>query len=210
MRIGLYHGYELTGSGSNEYTRYLARFLVHNGHEVHIICREKHPEKIPFITEAFSWDAEGNAKRIFRHDASCGVCILHRLPDGPVIPVFLTDKQRSGNVKSFVSLSDEELCEYHQLNENVLASILTKHPLDVLQANHLVYQPVAACKPCAMTHTPLVIYPHGRCDRIYRSNRMSGTAGLPAMRFWHVQGSLSETGKSATVLFNCIPNMKNH
>ena len=28
MRIGLYHGYELMGSGSNEYTRYLAASLL--------------------------------------------------------------------------------------------------------------------------------------------------------------------------------------
>ena len=40
MRIGLYHGYELTGSGSNEYTRYLARSLLGAGHEVHTICRD--------------------------------------------------------------------------------------------------------------------------------------------------------------------------
>ena len=33
MRIGVYHGYELTGSGSNEYTRYLARALAREGHD---------------------------------------------------------------------------------------------------------------------------------------------------------------------------------
>ena len=28
LKIALYHGYELTGTGSNEYTRYLSRTLA--------------------------------------------------------------------------------------------------------------------------------------------------------------------------------------
>lgn len=62
MLIGVYHGYELTGSGSSEYARYLA-----------------------------------------------GTCVLHQLPHEPVRPVYVTDKQRRGNVKPFVSLSMESL-----------------------------------------------------------------------------------------------------
>ena len=40
MHAGLFHGYELTGSGSNEYVRYLVRSLVRAGHEVHVVCWE--------------------------------------------------------------------------------------------------------------------------------------------------------------------------
>ncbi len=76
-------------------------------------------------------------------------------------PVYLTDKQREGNVKPFVELSDEELLLYHRQNEEVLRVILEQHRLDVLHANHVVYQPVAAKQPCLDTGTPLVIYPHG-------------------------------------------------
>jgi len=43
LKIGIFHGYELTGSGSNEYTHYLARALAAAGHEIHIICREPVP-----------------------------------------------------------------------------------------------------------------------------------------------------------------------
>ena len=60
MRIGIYHGYELTGSGSNEYTRYLSRALAEAGHEVHIICREPHPESIAHITRALAWTFSGS------------------------------------------------------------------------------------------------------------------------------------------------------
>ena len=161
MRIGLYHGYELTGSGSNEYTRYLARSFVQDGHEVHIICREPHPEKISYITQAFAWQTNGRAVALLERSNEDTPCILHQLPHGKVRPVYLTDKQREGNVKSFTVLTDEELKKYHELNASILVKILSKHRLDVLHANHLIYQPVAALQACQMSNTPLVTFPHG-------------------------------------------------
>ena len=161
MRIGLYHGYELTGSGSNEYSRYLARFFVEAGHEVHLICREPNPENIAYVTQAYAWQRDGTADILFIRQGRTTECFFHQLPHGDVRPVYLTDKQRKGNVKPFVALSDDELQVYHQLNERLLTSILSKHRLDVLHANHLVYQPVAALQACQTTQTPLVIFPHG-------------------------------------------------
>ena len=161
MRIGLYHGYELTGSGSNEYTRYLAMAFLSAGHEVHILCRESAPEKWLFVSQAFAWSLDGSVNLLFSREPDNAPCVLHQLPHGPVRPVYLTDKQREGNVKSFVQLSDEELALYHRHNEQVLRVILEQHALDVLHANHVVYQPVAAKEPCLDTGTPLVIYHHG-------------------------------------------------
>jgi len=161
MKIGLYHGYELTGSGSNEYTRYIARAFFQAGHEVHIICREPHPEKIPYLTNVLSWNRDGDYEVLLSSHSSDIPCFLHQLPHGEVRPVFLTDKQRGGNVKSFVALSDKELNDYHKLNQFLLTQILSKFHLDVLHANHLIYQPVAALSPCQKTQTPLIVFPHG-------------------------------------------------
>ena len=161
MKIGLYHGYELTGSGSNEYTRYLARSLNAHGHEVHILCREPQPETLPYITQAVMWHEDGTFTTLFCHETQQPGCVVHQLPYSDVRPVYLTDKQREGNVKSFIALSDDELARYHQLNETVLLHILSAWKLDVLHANHLVYQPVAALKACQQTQTPLIIFPHG-------------------------------------------------
>ena len=55
MRIALFHGYELTGSGSNEYTRYLSRALAEMGHEVHVLCRESSPDAIEHVSKAMDW-----------------------------------------------------------------------------------------------------------------------------------------------------------
>jgi len=188
MRIGLYHGYELTGSGSNEYTRYLAKGLSDLGNEVHIICREPAPETIPFLSKAYAWNKHGQVKTLFVRNASERVCILHQLPHAQVRPVYLTDKQRSGNVKSFISLSRSELDSYHKLNGALLQSILLETQLDILHANHLVYQPVAALEACNSTATPLVVFAHGssieyvikRDDRYKRLARTAllGCTGL--------------------------------
>ncbi len=159
MRIGLYHGYEMRGSGSNEYTRYLARFLAEAGHEVHVFCREKQAEAISFVSRGLDWDGEGNVK--IRFERGEGNCHVHRLPDQPIQAVYLTDKQREGNVKAFVSMSDTELARYHGLEEAALARVLAHSKVEVLHANHLVYQPVAALKPCKEARVPLLIYPHG-------------------------------------------------
>ena len=161
MKIGIFHGYELTGSGSNEYTRYLARAFLQAGQEVHIICREQYIEKIPYLTNIISWNIDGSSEVILSKGPNEVNCYLHQLPHADVRPVFLTDKQREGNVKSFTSLSDRELNDYHNLNQSLLARILSKFQFDVLHANHLIYQPVAALPACQKTKTPLIIFPHG-------------------------------------------------
>src|SRR6266403_331534 len=45
MRILLWHGYLLGGTGSNVYTRALAREWSLAGHDVTVVCQERHPEQ---------------------------------------------------------------------------------------------------------------------------------------------------------------------
>src|SRR2546427_10078658 len=45
VRILLWHGYLLGGTGSNVYTRQLAREWSRAGHEVVVLCQEPHPER---------------------------------------------------------------------------------------------------------------------------------------------------------------------
>lgn len=160
MKIALYHGYELTGSGSNEYNRYLAKTLKDLGHEVHIICREPNPSSIPFIDKALSWNIDGQKETLFKKKTPL-LATLHQLPHGDVRPVYVTDKHRDGNVKAFSSLSDDELRSYHNLNVTLLTAILEDNTFDILHVNHLVYQPIVAMEACKKTSTPFIIFPHG-------------------------------------------------
>ena len=45
MRIVVWHGYLLSGTGSNIYTRALARAWGLAGHDVVVVCQEPHPER---------------------------------------------------------------------------------------------------------------------------------------------------------------------
>ncbi len=167
MRIGLFHGYNLGGSGSNEYTRYLAKALLAEGSEVHLICREPEAESLGFIDIAYRYDTDGTAETVFANtpadsgSAARPLCYLHEMPNASVLPVYVTDKQRDGVVKSFTNLTDEELNEYHQVSATALKAILTSYELDILHCNHVTYQPQVAEKVCEETNTPYIIYPHG-------------------------------------------------
>jgi len=179
MRIGLFHGYELSGSGSNEYTRYLARALARAGHEVHVLCREPRPEDIGGAREADRWAADGSSKVLFEREETDGGFAIHCLPEADVRPVYVTDKQRQGNVKAFVDLSDSELQQYRTITASAVSSILRAHPVDVLHANHVVLQPTIAADACAALKIPFIIYPHGSAIEyaVRRQDRYRALAG---------------------------------
>ena len=161
MKIGLFHGYNLTGSGSNEFTRYLARTFLDQGHGVHIICREYHPEKIDYIGQLWQWKRDGSCEISSVNEQYAETCTLHQIPTGDVYPVYITDKQRSGSVKEFIDLTDLELDYFKALNYKVLTNIFSRIEIDILHANHLVMQPSLAAEPCKQYNIPFVIYPHG-------------------------------------------------
>lgn len=173
MRIGLYHGYELTGSGSNEYTRYLAAALAQRGHAVTVVCSEPRPERLPFVGRVVEHAADGSTRTIVDRP---GV-VVHRLPVPPIYPVYLTDKQRPGNVKAFVDLGDDELATYRRLTTRAVATAVQAERLEVVFANHLVMQPAIA----AGCGVPIVVVPHGsaieyavRPDPRYRAAALEG------------------------------------
>jgi len=161
VKIGLYHGYNLTGSGSNEFTRYLAKTFLKQGHTVHIICREYHPEKLGFIGQLWQWKRDGTCVESVVNPEFEQTCVLHQIPYGDFYPVYISGKQRSDTFKAFVDLTDQELADFKQLNENLLNRIFARIHIDILHANHLVMQPSLAIDPCRAHDIPFIIYPHG-------------------------------------------------
>ena len=161
MKIGLYHGYNLTGSGSNEYTRYLAKTFLQQGHSVHVICREYQPEKIDFIGQLWQWKADGSCGITVVDRELENTSVLHQIPYGEFYPVYITGKKSSTVFKEFVDLTDAELEAFRALNQMLLRKIFAQIRIDVLHANHLVMQPSLAIEPCKENNIPLIIYPHG-------------------------------------------------
>mgnify|MGYP001169598716 CR=1 FL=1 len=123
LTIGIYHGYELTGSGSNEYTRYIARGLARLGHHVHVLCRDRTPASLPFVKAAYLWILGGpggltsSSELLFLRDhddlparetSNGGSVTVHVLPHAQIRPVFVCDKQRKGDVRMFIDLDGKK------------------------------------------------------------------------------------------------------
>ena len=78
MRILIFHGYLLRGTGSNVYNAELAEALTRLGHEVHLLCQEGRPEQLGFVDSVGSWE---NGKLVVaRRAAAAARGSLHRLP----------------------------------------------------------------------------------------------------------------------------------
>jgi len=116
MRVLLFHGYMLRGTGSNIYTANLARALAKLGHEVHLLCQERGVE------------IEG---------------VEIHIPDiGGLLPVYVKDPYEGFEVRAFPELSDEELDSY--LGANVAAVRTVAESVggfDAALAGHLVMGP---------------------------------------------------------------------
>ena len=93
MRVLIFHGYMLRGTGSNIYNASLAPALARLGHEVHLLCQ----------------DREVRIEGVEIHN-----------PDiGGLLPVYVKDPYEGFEVKAFPELSEEELDRY--LDANVAA-----------------------------------------------------------------------------------------
>jgi glycosyltransferase involved in cell wall biosynthesis len=112
VRILIWHGYLLGGTGSNVYTRSLAREWSRAGHEVVLFCQERHPE---------------------RYDI--GGATLVRPEIGSLLPVFVLDNYEGLEARLLQDLSREELERYVELNAQALRLHL---PADLVFANHVL------------------------------------------------------------------------
>jgi glycosyltransferase involved in cell wall biosynthesis len=113
MRILIFHGYLLRGTGSNIYNANLARALAAMGHEVHLLCQDR------------DWEPPD------------GVTV--QIPDiGRVLPVYVADEYEGFDAKPYPELTEAEL--EHYIAANVEAVRAAPRP-DVALANHLVMGP---------------------------------------------------------------------
>ena len=132
MRILIAHGYLLRGTGSNIYNASLARALARLGHEVHLLCQDRH------------WHAPE------------GVTV-HNPDIGRVLPVYVADRYEGFDAKPYPELSDAELDHYIDAN---VAAVRAAPECDVALANHLVMNPVILARGLG-GRTPFAVKVHG-------------------------------------------------
>jgi glycosyltransferase involved in cell wall biosynthesis len=131
VKILLWHGYLLGGTGSNVYTRSLARAWSRLGHEVVLLCQEPHPER---------YDV-GDAT-VVRPDA------------GGLLPVFVLDRYEDLEARLLPELSAAERDAWVERN----AAAVREHlPADFVLVNHvLLGAPVGAA-----AGVPFAVKAHG-------------------------------------------------
>ena len=112
MRILLWHGYLLGGTGSNVYTRQLAREWSRAGHEVTVFCQDPHPEA---------------------HDL--GGAEVVRPEVGGLLPVFVLDRYEGYDVKLLQDCTRDELERWVEANA---AAVRTRLPADLVFTNHVL------------------------------------------------------------------------
>jgi glycosyltransferase involved in cell wall biosynthesis len=119
LRILLWHGYLLGGTGSNVYTRSLAREWSLAGHDVVVFSQEPRPEQYDL----------GGASTV-------------RPEIGGLLPVFVLDRYEGLDARLLPDLTRTERERYVELN----AAAVRRHlPADLVFANHvLLGGPVAA------------------------------------------------------------------
>src|SRR6476659_2129492 len=131
MRILLWHGYLLGGTGSNVYTRALAREWSRSGHDVVVICQELHPG---------GYDLGG--AQVVRPDI------------GGLLPVFVLDRYAGLEAKLLQDFTREERERYVELNALAVREHL---PADLVFTNHvLLGSPVGAA-----VGAPFIVKAHG-------------------------------------------------
>ena len=56
MRVLVFHGYLLRGTGSNVYNARLCAALARAGHAVDLLCQEPRPEELDFVDAVGTWE----------------------------------------------------------------------------------------------------------------------------------------------------------
>jgi glycosyltransferase involved in cell wall biosynthesis len=110
----------LGGTGSNVYTRALAREWSLAGHDVTVVCQERHPE---------------------RYDLGGARVVVPELP-GRLLPTFVLDRYEGLEARLVGDLTEAELQAYVEANAAALRELA---PADLVFANHvLLGAPVGA------------------------------------------------------------------
>ncbi len=95
MRILIFHGWLLRGTGSNVYNASLAAALAGLGHEVHLVCQDREsPAPAPA--------------------GASGSVTIHNPDIGGLLPVYVRDSYEGFEVKTFGELTDDGARPLHR------------------------------------------------------------------------------------------------
>ncbi len=157
LRVLIFHGYLLQGTGSNVYNARLTHALLRAGHEVHLLCQDRDPF-------ALSWvDAVGEFKDgalAVRHRRTPARGIVYRPDLGGQLPVYVADRYEGLRARPFPELSDDEVEDYIARNVRAVRDVCARARPQAALANHLVMGP-AILRRALPADVPYAVKIHG-------------------------------------------------
>jgi glycosyltransferase involved in cell wall biosynthesis len=182
MRVLIFHGYMLRGTGSNIYNVNLARALARLGHDVHLLCQDRQVQ------------VEG--------------VTIHNPDIHGLLPVYVKDPYEGFEVKAFPELTEAELDRYVEANVIAVRAVAESiGGVDAALANHLVMGPAILARAgigpfAAKIHGSALEYtvkPHPRFLP-YAEEGMRAAAGV-------LVGS-AHTGESLWAALPAVPGLE--
>lgn len=140
MRILVWHGWLLEGSGSNVSAARISEVWRGAGHDVLLLCQERHTERYPWVDADGVIDANGPSDLIERPGTpGPGRCVVLRPRIGSTLPVFVLDRYEGfDDVRRFVDLADHELETYLAANVEALRTAAEWHGSEFVVVGHAV------------------------------------------------------------------------
>jgi glycosyltransferase involved in cell wall biosynthesis len=158
VRVLIFHGYLLAGTGSNVYNAALAEALKRAGHEVHLLCQDRDPLALDWVDAAGDWDGGSLSLTTRREPAQATV---YRPDIGGVLPLYVADRYDGIDARPFPELSDDEVDRYLAGNIAAVRDVAEHVRPDVALANHLVMGPVVLARALAEAGVPYAVKIHG-------------------------------------------------
>jgi glycosyltransferase involved in cell wall biosynthesis len=161
VRVLIFHGYLLDGTGSNVYNARLAAALVGLGHDVHLLSQDRHPERQLFVDAVADWDGGAlRVRELGRPRDGDGRCTVYRPDIGGLLPVYVADRYEGIEARTFAECSDLEVARYVAANVAAVAELSALTRPQLALANHLVMGPVILARALAGA-IPYAVKVHG-------------------------------------------------
>jgi glycosyltransferase involved in cell wall biosynthesis len=189
VRVLLWHGYLMSGTGSNIYTANVARSWRQSGHDVLVMCQEPHPERFEFVDAFASLGPADNVLDFGDPGAGSGEgrCRVLRPFIGELLPVFVYDTYEGIQAKRFVDLSDDELAYYTRANVDALAAVIENFQPNAIITGHEVMGPYIAREACEPVRRRYIAKLHGSgleyAVKVQERYRRFAISGLVSARY---------------------------
>jgi glycosyltransferase involved in cell wall biosynthesis len=157
MRVLVFHGYLLRGTGSNVYNARLCAALARSGHSVDLLSQERRPHELDFVDAVGTWEGGEARVEVLREPAR----VTAWRPDvGGLLPVYVLDRYEGMEARTFLDCSDAEIEAYVAANVAAIRDVCERAAPDVALANHLVMGPAIVARALAGA-APYAVKVHG-------------------------------------------------